>query len=252
MTHEAILLAPSGKEERAERYRLVRKAHEAGKRNERRRERAKTAALCLSGMLIVGLGFENFYLAREAETVHTVYAVIRDDGTLVNSERFTSVADNIAGKTELNSLWDYVTSRECYNSGTVGRSYYIVQSMSSDRVAREFREWFDKANPESPQKLYGLRGITVQCEFESLAPSGDGDGDIFRFYRWETSERGATPRVLYAVPLRYRTGIYSSDPKRGWVDKVTFNAAGVQVWEYPGAHPVPAMVGSIAQAGGGR
>lgn len=248
MTSESIILAPSGKGELSERYRLVRKAHERRKRNEARREYAKTAALCLSGMLIIGLGFENYYLARKSETVHTVYAVIRDDGTLVNSERFIDVASNLQkNNNELNSLWTYVNSRECFDSVKVAEEYYIAQAMSDTRVAREFRDWFNKNNPESPQVLYGARGINIICKLESIAPSGDHDGYTIRFYRTEVSERGAKPPVLYTASLRYRTGIYPSDPARGWVDKVTFNASGVQVWEYTRAHP--AGIGPVAQAG---
>ena len=37
--------------------------------------------------------------------------------------------------------------------------------------------------------------------------------------------------------MRFRLGVYSQDPKRGWAEKATFNAPGIQVIEYPGAKP---------------
>ena len=43
---------------------------------------------------------------------------------------------------------------------------------------------------------------------------------------------------FYTVTLQYRTGVYpQQDPRRAWLDRVSFNAAGVQVIEYPGAKP---------------
>jgi hypothetical protein len=40
------------------------------------------------------------------------------------------------------------------------------------------------------------------------------------------------------VTVQYRTGVYpQQDPRRAWLDRVSFNAAGVQVIEYPGAKP---------------
>lgn len=215
----------------------VLKAQAKRKRSEIRREQVKTAVIGALVVVVVAQGLGNYRLAQKAAAVHTVYAVLRDDGTLVNSETFSSLTKEFRDKTEVNELWDYVHSRECYASGEASRAYYKVQAMSDPRVSREFVDWYDKANPNSPQNVYGAKGVVVHCDFVSVAPSGDGDGYSFRFDRWEESDRTKTRPVRYVAPLRYRTGIYASDPRRGWVDKVTFNAAGVQVWEYPGARP---------------
>jgi hypothetical protein len=109
--------------------------------------------------------------------------------------------------------------------------------MSDARVSREFRDWFGLSNPQGPQHVYGDKGIIVQCKLLSVTPTGvDGEGYEFRFDRWEEGSNGRTPKSTYRAALRFRTGVFPSDAN-GWVDKVTFNWTGVQVWEYPGAKP---------------
>ena len=64
---------------------------------------------------------------------------------------------------------------------------------------------------------------------------------FFRFRRWlddgRTSAASTAAAPFYSVAVRYRTGVYPNDKRRGWVDRSTFNAPGVQVLDYPGATP---------------
>jgi hypothetical protein len=222
-----------------ERYEEVKKRHAAAVRRERRFDVAKTTAIIGLGGLCAALGLSNMRLAEKAANVQVVYATLRDDGTLTNSVLFSSLPDkDRTDSAVINSLWTYVQARECYSRTAFPKSYYIAQAMSDARVGREWRDYVSLENKQSPQRVYGERAIVVQCSFVKFAPIGsDGDRYEFTFDRWEEDEHGRTPPVRYAANLLFRTGVYAKDPQRGWVDKVTFNAPGVQVIEYPGAKP---------------
>jgi len=107
------------------------------------------------------------------------------------------------------------------------------------------KDQFDLRNPQAPQHVYGEHGMTVQCDLvDPPAPIGNplNHQYLFRFRRWEQGPRSipaeAAAAPFYTVTVQYRTGVYpQTDPRRAWLDRVSFNAAGVQVIEYPGAKP---------------
>jgi hypothetical protein len=111
--------------------------------------------------------------------------------------------------------------------------------MSDARVGREWRDYVSLENKASPQHVYGDRSIVVQCRFVKFATLGEGTNDRyeFTFDRWEEDSHGKSDVVRYVAQMRFNLGVYSKDPKRGWAEKVTFNAPGIQVVEYPGAKP---------------
>lgn len=233
-------------EERAARYAEVKKQHAKAVRQERRFDTAKTVAIIGLGGLCGLLGWSNWHLAEKALNTNVVYAVIRDDGTVMNSVRFTSLPVMDQRNTAINSLWDYVQSRECFNQTTAERAWVVVQAMSDVRVAREFREWFGQENKDSPQHVYGDHNIRIDCAFVGYSPLGhSGDRYEFTFDRREVSRQSSGPWVRYKASVRFRTGIFSPDPQRAWVEKSTFNAAGVQVIEYPNSRAVPEGVASL-------
>jgi len=240
---ELVFLTP---EQRTARYEEVRKQHAREQRRGRRFDRAKTAAIVGLAGLCGWLGWNNGRLAEKAADTAVVYAVIRDDGTVTNSVRFSSLPAIDTRNTAINALWDYVQSRECYNATRSARDWYVVQAMSDARVGREFRDWYGLANKDSPQHVYGDHGIRVDCSFVSYAPLGsNGDRYEFRFDRWEVGPHGQTAPVRYVATVRFRTGVYSPDPQRGWIEKSTFNAPGVQVTEYPYVRAVPEGVAKL-------
>jgi hypothetical protein len=125
------------------------------------------------------------------------------------------------------------------------RQYYMALAMSDERVGKQVKDQFLLTNAQAPQHVYGDHGVTVQCDLvDPPAPIGDplNHQYLFRFRRWEQSAR-STPAdqaaaPFYTVTVQYRTGVYpQQDPRRAWLDRVSFNAAGVQVIEYPGAKP---------------
>lgn len=206
-------------------------------RRERRFGNAKTAAIVLLSGAVGWLAWNNGKLAEQAAAVPVIYTTLRDDGTLVNSARYTSLPARWQTDNTLNSLWWYVFWRECYSASEAARAHYGVQKMSNERVAREWREFFTERNPQSPQVVLGRRNSYQRCEPVSYAPIGrDGDRMSFRFERWTVDSRGNDgARTTMYASLAYRTGIFDPDPETGWKDRVTFNAPGIQVWEYPGA-----------------
>lgn len=239
----------SNLEKRAE---AVLKQHAADVRSQRR-DRAvwRWAAIGFAG-LAGWFGWQNSKLAPLVATRPVVYAVLQPNGEWITSDHYDEVVP-AAKKSEdvQNALWTYVRARDCYGSESFLRQAYIAQAMSDDRVARQVRAQFNvAANPLAPQKIYGEKGITVQCDLmDPPTPIGDtGDQYLFRFHRLEDEGRGATAAdvlraPVYTVTVRFRTGIYPKvvdDKRRTWLDRVTFNAPGVQVLDYPGAQPVNA------------
>lgn len=240
---EVTFMAP---EQRAARYEEVRKQHAAAVRRERRFDATKTAAIIGLACLCGWLGWNNGHLADKAASTPVVYAVIRDDGTVTNSVRFSSLPAVDTRNTAINALWDYVQSRECFNATTAARAWYVVQAMSDARVSKEFKDWFGAENPDSPQHIYGDHGIRVDCSFVSYAPLGEhGDRYEFKFDRWEVSTHGSTKPVRYSASVRFRTGIFSPDPQRAWIEKATFNAPGIRVIEYPNTKAVPEGIATL-------
>ena len=232
--------------ERVARYEAVRKQHGLALRRERRFEHAKTAVLLGLGGLCGWLAWTNQRLAARAADTTVVYAVIRDDGTVTNSVRFASLPRRDQTNTAINVLWDYVQSRECFNATRAARDWQVVQAMSDARVGREWRDWFGMENKQSPQHVYGDHNLRVDCAFVSYAPLGNsGDRYEFKFDRWEVGERGQSRPIRYVATVRFRTGIYSTDPQRAWIEKATFNAPGVQVTEYPYVKAVPEGVATV-------
>ena len=212
-------------------------------RQERNAGYAKTIAIVGLGAICAWLGWNNGQLSRELAVRPVIYAVLRDDGTLVSSASWNSLpAPVLKDNSVENALWTYVYSRECYDKGQEARDYYIVQAMSDQRVAGEYRVWFKATNPVSPQVLYGEKDITVHCDFVSIAPlNDDKTGYQIRFLRWEEGPDHKTKPIVWAASVTFRSGIYSSDPSVQWTERATFNAPGVQVVDYPGAQPEPAM-----------
>jgi len=227
-----------------DRAKAVLKQHNAAVRSQRRASGGKT-------LLIVGLGaglawtvYNNNQLATKALGKDVVYATLQTSGDLISSVHYTEIASaSQQAEAIQNALWKYVEARECFNTPTAPRAFYIAQAMSDDRVGRQVKRQFDPTNPEAPQHVYGEKGIAVQCEpVDPPAPQG-GAGDIyfFHFRRWEDNGHTSAAEIAaapsYSVAVRFRTGIFPKDPRRAWLDRSTFNAPGLQVIDFPGAQP---------------
>jgi len=227
-----------------ERAKAVLKQHNAAVRSQRRASSGKT-------LLIVGLGaglawsvYNQNQMAAKALGKEVVYATLTASGELISSTHYSEIA-SASQQTEAiqNALWNYVQARECFNTPTAPRSYYIAQAMSDDRVGRQVHRQFDLSNSDAPQHVYGEKGIAVQCEpIDPPMPQGSsGDIFFFHFRRWldngHTSAAEIAAAPGYSVAVRFRTGIFPKDPRRAWLDRSTFNAPGVQVIDFPGAQP---------------
>ena len=227
------------REEAQQHYGLVLRRH-------RRKKLAEISFQAVLGCLLVGLVANtvrlqelNADLALKAATKDVVYVAFNPgDAVAISSKRFDYMPDNLKRDVPINTLWTYVTDRECFDSGNAATAWYRVQSMSDSRVAEEFKAWYDAKNPESPQTVLGKKGVVQKCKLIDYASSGTDGGQslTIRFSRFDDDGLRRTPEIIYAVTLRYRLGIYNPDPAREWRDRSQFNQAGVQVWEYPGAH----------------
>lgn len=224
-------------------------------KRERRFGATKTALLVVVGAYAAYLTYRNEQLVTLAadNANRVIYNTIRDDGTLVSTAMYTSLPPKVQGDNTLNSLWNYVFWRECYSAAEAPRANYNVQRMSDERVGREWREYISPANERSPQNALGKRRHYFQCEPVSYAPIGtEGNRYNFRFMRHRVNEQGQrVESVMMYAAMAYRLGIYPTD-ENAWIDRTVFNAAGVQVWEYPGAYPEGVQPNVRRVAGGGR
>jgi len=241
-----IFVSERGVENLRKREATVRAQHAASVNSSRRAETAKNIAILALAMGCAWTVFNNNRLADKVAHRDTAYALIQPNGEVISSTHYADVPPAAVQEQQIqNALWTYVQTRDCFGSSSVVRQYYIAQSMSDDRVGRQVRQQFDLTNPQAPQHVYGEHGITVQCELvDPPAPIGDplNHQYLFRFRRWEEGPKTTSADIaaapFYTVTARFRAGIYPEDDmRRAWLDRTTFNAAGVQVIEYPGAKP---------------
>ena len=227
-----------------QRFAAVLKQHRAATRSRGRVDMAKNLAIAGLGAGLAWAIWNNNKLAEKAEGKEVVYATVQANGEMISSVHYSEVAPSAKQEEAVqNALWQYVMARECYSVPGFPRQSYIAQAMSEARVGGQVHRQFDLSNPQAPQHLYGEHGVNIQCELADPPTPMGSNGDIyfFRFRRWEDNGR-LTPQDIaaapfYSVSLRFRTGIYPDDKRRGWVDRSTFNAPGVQVLDYPGAQP---------------
>lgn len=239
--------APLDRSEAAlrERFASVQARMKAHKRAERRsRLNTGLAVVALSGALAWTVA-QNNRLAQRVATRPAVYSVMQPNGEFVSSDDFEEVAPPGEQTLQIQSaLWQYVTSRDCYGFQSFWRQAYIAQAMSDQRVGKQVHEQLALSNPQSPQHVYGEHGIAVGCELiEPPSPIGDGQY-FFRFRRWEDNGRiSAADRAnapIFAVTVGFGAGVFpptEAGKRYAWADRVTFNPAGVQVIDYPGAQP---------------
>lgn len=248
-------IVPVPEQSLPEHYKLAMESQKRSTRREKSYSAVKSMAILLLGGGCAFLTWRNEQLVKLAadNANRVIYNTIRDDGLLMNSAVYTALPAKFQTDNTLNTLWWYVQWRECYNASEAPRAHYAVQRMSDDRVAKEWRQYIDQRNPNSPQVALGKKGAYYSCDPVQYTPIGrDGDRYGFRFMRYEVDNRGQRDRgIMMYAPLAFRTGIYDSGPD-GWRDRVVFNAAGVQVWEYRGAEPEAVQSHLMVNAGAQR
>lgn len=208
---------------------------ESEQRRERRFGNAKT------GLILLFAGFAGWNMWRNDQLTEAVikasnrviYSVGRDDGTLVNSEMYRALPARFQTDNTLNALWDYVFWQECFSEASRVTANHHVQEMSDERVQNEWLAFFGRKNPDSPQNTLGSRGAYHDCQPVSYSPLGhENDSYLFRFTRTEVDNKGNRSRpVNMFSTVKFRTGVYANKPD-AWIARVTYNAPGVQVWEY--------------------
>lgn len=249
-----MYIAERNQDEARKRHASVRAQHSASVMSRRRSSSAMVAALVAMAGGIGWLVYSNGEATQRLAHRDVVYGMIQPNGETISSTHYEDVAPQAYQEQAIqNALWLYIKSRDCFGSESPIRQYYIAQAMSDATVGVQVKREFDLKNPMAPQHVYGEHGIAVQCDLvdpPDLIGSPLNHQYVFRFRRWEQgpgsypAEQANAP--FYSVTVTYRTGIYPDDPRRAWLDRTTFNAAGVQVTDYPGAKPtgVPSMLNS--------
>lgn len=241
-----IFISERNPEVMRKREEAVRVQHVASVNSKRRTDTVKVIAIVALGAGCAWLVFSNGQLAAKLAGRDVVYGIVQANGEMIASTHYAEVTPAATQDQQIqNALWTYVQARDCYGSSTPLRQFYIAQSMSDDRVGKQVRDQFSLENPQAPQHVYGEHNVTVQCDLvDPPALIGDRANNqyLFRFRRWEQAPRSVPTDValapFYTITVRFRTGVYpEDDPRRAWLDRVTFNAPGVQVIDYPGAKP---------------
>lgn len=241
------------------RYANVQRQFRASERSSRRTRTGLQGALlaCVAGLAYCAWNMNR--LAEKAEGREVVYAVLQDNGEFVTSTHASEVVPvNVQGREIESALWGYVEARDCYGSSSFYRQYYMVQSMSDEHTAKQFRAIVANTNPDRPQHILGEHNLTIRCEpIDAPTPLGEhSDQYLFHFNRWLVGgPPGTDVKEPYTATLRFRTGEFPHDKRRAWLDPVLFNPLGVQVIDYPGALPTnatPPAVHVAANQGAAR
>ncbi len=158
-----------------------------------------------------------------------VMVTLRADGSWESSVAWSSVPPDQQKATVQYLLWQYVRLREGYSSGESNYAYNVVSAMSAGAVKQQFQEWYrPEDNRDAPMRRYGQRTVIRILRAADPLPLRE-DAWRFDFCRIEVTDGREVSRRLYTVTLRYQT--VEAVPA---YQRIDFNPAGVQVWEYPG------------------
>lgn len=222
----------------------IRSQHVSAVNSKLRTETAKSIVIVGLSLGCAYLIQSNGHLTDKVAGKDVVYAALQANGEWISSTHYTEVVSAAKQSEDVqNALWTYVQARDCYGSSSPLRQYYIALAMSDTAVGKQVKDQFLLTNPMAPQHVYGEHETTVQCDLvDPPTPIGDVANNqyLFRFRRWERTPRSlpaeAEAAPFYTVTVRFITGVYPADePRRAWLDRVAFNAPGVQVIDYPGA-----------------
>lgn len=169
---------------------------------------------------------------------------MREDGTIAKAYAFESLPAEAKGDSAINTLWNYVLLRESYSSGMVDTAYRIVSLLSDTRVRNEYQALHNPRNPDRPATKYGDHttvSITWDSHDDLTLPAGyDGPppGYAFRYLRTERRKDGTSSSALYRASAR----IHRNVPGFPAAQRFEFNAAQIQVWEYPEPVALPVTI----------
>jgi type IV secretion system protein VirB8 len=163
---------------------------------------------------------------------------IRSDGTAAADTVMSMMPPDVQDATLRATLWQYVLWREGYSADTAKFRYNIITAMSDPDVAAAYAEWYKFGNPDSPQTVYGNRGVVV-VEQDS-ADFLSNDPTIYQINYWRTVvvPGQAKTRSHWTVFVHYR--LVDAIPLK---DRTTFNPAAVKVKSYPPPNEIDAPPG---------
>lgn len=171
----------------------------------------------------------------------TEFIPIREDGTPARAFRLEDLPINaqrdVSGAA---AAWFYVLMRESYSSGNMDYAWRVVSLMSDARVREEYQKAHINTNPNSPYAVYGKTGtISVEIDsFDALTPVegyvGLPVGYEIRYWRTERKPNLQPVRRMYRTTMMFHRNVEMPNVR----DRYEFNPPGLQIWEYPGAHPV--------------
>lgn len=132
-----------------------------------------------------------------------VYLWVRPDGTIDSAVSVSALPATQSQAVVNATLWEYVRLREGFSQDTAKYSYDIVSNYSSDDVRRQYQQFFNYPNPQSPQITVGKRG-TIQIEHIS---SNDITPEVQQIrYRRIVTFDGRQPSITtWTATLGYST-----------------------------------------------
>lgn len=164
--------------------------------------------------------------------VEPIFVYLRDDGTMITSRSWADVPAATREAFVKTTLAEYVSLREGYASGEADIAWTRVSALSTKPVRQQFQEWYHRDSKDSPQRLYGDR-ITVRVDVTDVQQDATIP-DAYRVYF--TATKRSDGRVIETKNMLATLRVKAADAKQlPWGQRINFNPAAIQVWEYPGA-----------------
>jgi type IV secretion system protein VirB8 len=218
--------------------RRAERAREA--RRQRRATLARNGTIFAQWVVIGGMALSIASLLPLVR-IEPIFVYVREDGTSITSRAWQDVPVATREASVLNILAEYIRLREGYSSGEADRAWTVVSALSTKPVRDQFQKWYHRDNPESPQRTYGERASVrvVVNNVEKDATTPDAYRVFFTRTERTNTQEGRPLQMMASLRIRY------VDAKLlPWWQRVQFNSAAVQVWEYPGSHPVTPQEGA--------
>ena len=140
------------------------------------------------------------------------------------------------------TLWQYVMWREGYSVDTAKFRHDFVVALSSGTVGKQYTDWFNYPNPNSPQVWLGNNGtITIEQNYADFRENDPHAYDV-TYTRIVKQDGRPEQRGKFRASVHFK--------QVEWVplkDRSTFNPAGVQVppirIPYTSTHPLNPAAG---------
>lgn len=149
------------------------------------------------------------------------YIPIMQDGTVINALRFEQLDPATQADAAINSVVAYVRAREGYSSIGAGYAWNIVIGMSTEDVARVYKEQNTPTLKTSPWQRYGdhtrvdiaYDSHRELCNGDDCGPPGQPPGYEISYIRTVYANNVVTEQGRYYAQVRFTRGDENLEPR---------------------------------------